>query len=733
MAFEIAYGVSIIAADKASGVARGIGQAFDRLGSTVDRASKRAAKALRRDFGGAVSSLAKGLKGLGAAAAAGIGAITAALTALTAVSGRAAAEQQVLADRLGTSIGFLSGVADAAGSRGVATDLEELGAVMGDLAARARTDAKLFEEYGISVSDGAGGVADSETILKRTADRLAEMASQTQRLALADELAGEGGRKLLTVIQDGSAALDAQITAAAAAGATLTEYDGKASKALVGTMNQAINRLSVLGQVLSGQLAPLLTAVFQVLGQVAGATTAWIRANGDLIGSGIQELLAWMADSAIPAIATGVSVVVQGFTGLRQVVTLLQKIGTEAFQGMLEGLSSLMRGLAAAARFTGQDGLAGQLESLADTQSFVAQSLNADIASYTQEILRTEQAQRDLEARIGSFGTSASTAVRTVARRTAELTEEFKRTGEQATKTGEIVLKSLEEIEAAKAAAAAAERRRAAEAKERHDKAVQAAKDAARERQRAQDEEAAAMQRRISDLQSTSTEIFGSIADAGVSAFSDIGEEVDGRTKTMGDAFAQFFGSIGKMLAEYMVQFLVAKATEAAAEKSAATVKVTAKAASAAAGAAESQSSIPYVGPILAVAAMAAILAAVLGLLGGFNTGGLVPGTGPNVDSRIARVTPGELVLDREATGMLLRSMMGRGGSGAAPAARGATSASSSARAMGGGGSGPSVVIQAMVPPANSTEVRRTYDLIKRETAEMERRGQLRPSRQRLL
>lgn len=110
--------------------------------------------------------------------------------------------------------------------------------------------------------------------------------------------------------------------------------------------------------------------------------------------------------------------------------------------------------------------------------------------------------------------------------------------------------------------------------------------------------------------------------------------------------------------------YVANKSAEAAAEKSAGTTKIMVKAASAAAGAAESQASIPFVGPILAIAAAVAMLAFVIGMASGFNKGGVVPGGGPNVDSTLAAVTPGERILSRdqtEAFDSLLNAASGNG------------------------------------------------------------------------
>jgi len=79
-------------------------------------------------------------------------------------------------------------------------------------------------------------------------------------------------------------------------------------------------------------------------------------------------------------------------------------------------------------------------------------------------------------------------------------------------------------------------------------------------------------------------------------------------------------------------------------------------AAQAAAAAFASQAGIPIIGPILGAAALSAAFGLVRGLLATFNTGGIVPGdaNGPNRDSVLSLLTPGEIVLPRNLSRMLL-------------------------------------------------------------------------------
>ena len=147
-------------------------------------------------------------------------------------------------------------------------------------------------------------------------------------------------------------------------------------------------------------------------------------------------------------------------------------------------------------------------------------------------------------------------------------------------------------------------------------------------------------------LQSVFKSAYGAIESVATNAFSNIGKVVDGQTKTMGKAMAQFFGGLSKLVFKAVTDFLIAKAIEVAAERSAAGAKIAAAAASGAAKAGESQAGIPIAGPILAAIAAAAMFITLSAYAGKFHDGGMVRGPSGR-DNLVAFVEDGEYILPR--------------------------------------------------------------------------------------
>tara|TARA_R100001163_G_C5063076_1_gene200296 strand:- start:1589 stop:2959 length:1371 start_codon:yes stop_codon:yes gene_type:complete len=139
-----------------------------------------------------------------------------------------------------------------------------------------------------------------------------------------------------------------------------------------------------------------------------------------------------------------------------------------------------------------------------------------------------------------------------------------------------------------------------------------------------------AHQKRIRESEQIIAKYTGPVADA----FGQLGANITNAK----EAFTQFAKSALNAVVSFVQEAIIKYAALAAAE------------------AYTSQAGIPIIGPLLGAAAAMAAMGFVKGLISRMNKGGIVPGdrNGPNEDSHLALLTPGEIVLPRALSNHLL-------------------------------------------------------------------------------
>jgi hypothetical protein len=115
-------------------------------------------------------------------------------------------QQSMLAQRVGADVATFTALTRAV--RDYAGGADTVADVLGELSQRAVNNTQDFVNLGISVKDANGEYVDSTELLKRVADRIANASTETEQLAIADELASDAGRKLIEVLRGGRDAID---------------------------------------------------------------------------------------------------------------------------------------------------------------------------------------------------------------------------------------------------------------------------------------------------------------------------------------------------------------------------------------------------------------------------------------------------------------------------------------------------------------------------------------------
>jgi hypothetical protein len=158
--------------------------------------------------------------------------------------------------------------------------MEQLGQALGKLSekmAKAQSgsaeQAAVFSALGISVTDASGKLRSSDDVFRDIAQRFSEVEDGAAKTALAQQLFGESGVKLIPLLNEGASGLAALGDEAERYGQVVTQDGADAS----GQFNDALTKLSLAGQGLATKvaqdLAPSLAALAEeLLSSKDGAT-----------------------------------------------------------------------------------------------------------------------------------------------------------------------------------------------------------------------------------------------------------------------------------------------------------------------------------------------------------------------------------------------------------------------------------------------------------------------------
>lgn len=585
------------------------------VGILIKAGTEKAKKAFN-DFG---SVAKKTFVGVAAATAIGIGG----LLKYNSHAAEIGAEAFRMADALSTSTEFLTQMGFAAGQ--VGGSLEDVESVMGDLTQRALNNKADFERWGISATKTNGVAKTSEELFRSLADRVQLAGDDMERFALVDELAADAGRRLLPVLRGGSKGLDEWAKRADAAGATVDSLSARMADRYTKEMDQAkasTNALSVVG---GSILQPVLIALVARYNKTGAAVGNWVKANRELLQSKVAAFFTWLADNALPAIATGADLTAKVFLGWKLLFQTLQNLSSKFIEVTLRGFASIADKAAALADKVGAGGIAKSLRSVAARQREVAIGFGDDADAALAAMVVTRNQITSTEAVIGKFGSKASAALREVVSEAAAVAAEMEKAGATGSKGGERISAGL---------------------------------DAAKEKSHTFGLEVMRMfraRRLATEKEIANINLLAQVeAEAAVKS-----EAARKQNLAMTTGMIGALGQIAEQTikAGFSFKALALSALEAAKQV------IMAAAAKGAAEAAAGTAGIPVIGFALATAAASAAFALISGFASKFQTGGMVPGRGSG-DIVPAFLEPGELVVRKSLAPQAVAAGFGPAGNG---------------------------------------------------------------------
>ena len=207
----------------------------------------------------------------------------------------AADAQSKLAVSLGMTTEQVSQYAYAADLAGVSQ--EELGAstaklarLVADAAAGGKTASEVFASMGLDVRDANGEVKGSSTILGEVADKFASYKDGVEKTALAQEIFGKSGARLIPFLNQGSAGLADLAREADLLGITLTDSAGKSAEQFNDNLTRLQKAKEGLGRQIAEKLLPTLETLTNQLFESAKSGNIMGRA-AEVAATGVKLLV----------------------------------------------------------------------------------------------------------------------------------------------------------------------------------------------------------------------------------------------------------------------------------------------------------------------------------------------------------------------------------------------------------------------------------------------------------
>lgn len=375
----------------------------------------------------------KGLKAFGGAAkvafAAAAGAAVAAAGAIAAVTMKAAGIGDallVMSDRTGASTEFLSAMGHAAVQSGAS--MEAMEKAISTVSKNALAGTKTFDRWGVSIKNSDGTLKNSEQLFASAADKISSLKSGTAQLAAAQDLFGRSGRELLPILRGGSAGLEDWRQSAEETGVVIDSLSARLGGELDDQLTAVESQFDALSVQVGTIFMPIGIALTKQLREITAALIGWFQANNQLIDEKLTSFLIWLADNALPAIATAASIAAKAFYGWIIIFNAIRAASAAFFTGWAEAIAVIPESMAKITRLIGGEH--------ADEWDAMAAEMRSGAAEFFGEFTAGEEAIRGalneidaIDAALGRFAVGASGALRRVAVEAAKIKAELAAAG----------------------------------------------------------------------------------------------------------------------------------------------------------------------------------------------------------------------------------------------------------------------------------------------------------------
>ncbi len=272
--------------------------------------------AIEKSVGEAAGRMASAVKTSMLALSGAVAAASGTFAVLVKLSANAGDEIAKLSQRVAIGAETLSGYKLAADLSGLSlqdfgTSLQKAARNIVEASKGTGEAADAFDALGIRVTDGTGKLKTAEQILLEVADRFAQMEDGAQKTALAMDIFGKSGAGMIPLLNQGSAAIQAQRKEAELLGATWTSAQAK----LAEEFNDNLARIEAgltgfRNQVVQGLLPFFNEAVSAIVAKMkewgeSGKLKAWAKSTSDAIINAVVAIAQFIDAHLVGAVETG--------------------------------------------------------------------------------------------------------------------------------------------------------------------------------------------------------------------------------------------------------------------------------------------------------------------------------------------------------------------------------------------------------------------------------------------
>ena len=136
--------------------------------------------------------------------------------------------------------------------------LEKFTRSVGDAQRGLKTQADIFRDLGVSITDANGDTKDMDTLLREVADGMSKLGSQSEKATAAANLFGRAGIQIVDVLDNGADAFDAYIQKAQAYGLILDEKGIRKSEKFNDTLALINRQFKVIKAVIAIAFLPIV-------------------------------------------------------------------------------------------------------------------------------------------------------------------------------------------------------------------------------------------------------------------------------------------------------------------------------------------------------------------------------------------------------------------------------------------------------------------------------------------
>lgn len=177
-------------------------------------------------------------------------------------------------------LGFAAGISGA-GFADVELGFRRMSKVAADAQRGLSTSVDAFEALGVAFEEAPGQLKKPLALFLDLAQAISEQTDETKQAALAQEVFGRGGTRLLPMLREGKAGIKALMKEAQALGIVMSDESAVAAEEFTDSLLRAKSIMTGLRNTIGNELIPRLTEMLDNFRDWVGVNRDWIRQQID--------------------------------------------------------------------------------------------------------------------------------------------------------------------------------------------------------------------------------------------------------------------------------------------------------------------------------------------------------------------------------------------------------------------------------------------------------------------